>query len=71
MAIKKLREFRFFKGMTLDDVYLLSGRRIYPQKLSRIERGIIIPTEDEKNLIAKALREPVSKVFPKSEEEEK
>lgn len=70
MKIKKIREIRFFKNMTLDDLYLLTGRKISQPKLSRIERDIEIPTKEEMELIAKAMKEPVSKVFPKSEEKE-
>lgn len=67
MKIKKIRELRFFKNMTLDDLYLLTGRKISQPKLSRIERGIEIPTEEEKELIARAMKETVLKVFPSEE----
>lgn len=69
MQINKAREIRFFKKMTLDDLYLLTGRRISQPKLSRIERGIEIPTEEEKEMVAKALKEPVEKIFPHDESE--
>jgi len=67
MEIKKMKEIRFFKGLSLDDMHVLSGRRISQPQLSRIERGIAIPSEEEKQLIARALKEPVSKVFPRGE----
>ncbi len=70
MRIKKMKELRFFKGLSLDDIYVLTGRRISQPQLSRIERGISIPSDDEKELIARALKEPASKAFPESEEEE-
>ncbi len=69
MRIKKMKELRFFKCLSLDDVHVLSGRRISQPQLSRIERGVAVPSDEDKELIARALKEPVSKVFPKSEEE--
>jgi len=70
MRIKKMKELRFFKGLSLDDIYVLTGRRISQPQLSRIERGISIPSDKDKELISRALKEPVSKAFPESEEEE-
>lgn len=70
MRIKKMKELRFFKGLSLDDIYILTGRRISQPQLSRIERGISVPSDEEKELIARALKEEVLKAFPKSEEEE-
>ena len=68
MRIKKMKELRFFKGLSLDDIYLLTGRRISQPQLSRIERGISVASEEEKILISKALKKPVGEVFPKEEE---
>jgi len=59
----KMRQIRFFKGLTLDDIYLLTGRKVAMPKLSRIERGICLPTEEEKRLIAGALKEAVDEIF--------
>jgi hypothetical protein len=42
--------------MTLDDIYLLTGRKINQGRLSRIERGISIPSKEEKILISGALK---------------
>ena len=67
MRIKKMKKLRFFKGLSLDDIYVLTGRRISQPQLSRIERGISIPSDKEKELIARALKEPASKTFPESE----
>ena len=64
MEIKEMKKVRFFKEMSLDDIHVLTGRRISQPQLSRIERGITIPSDEEKALIARALKEPVSKVFP-------
>jgi hypothetical protein len=59
----RIREFRFFLGMTLDDLWLKT--KISQSKLSRIERGIFEPTRREKVLIAEALSESPDRVFPK------
>ena len=68
MRIRKMKELRFFKELSLDDIYVLTDRRISQAQLSRIERGIVIPSDGDKELIAKAMKESVSKIFPKSEE---
>ena len=68
--ISEMRKLRFFKGLSLDDIHVFTRRRISQPQLSRIERGIAIPSDEDKELIARAMKEPVSKVFPKSEEEE-
>lgn len=70
MRIRKMKKLRFFKELSLDDIYVLTDRRISQAQLSRIERGIVIPSDEDKELISGALKEPISKVFPKSEEEE-
>lgn len=65
--ITAMRHIRFLKRMSLDDLHLLVGRRISQAKLSRVERKITIPSSEEKKIISRALREPVSKVFPSEE----
>lgn len=57
-----LRKERILKEKTIDDVFMKT--RIPISKLSRIERGIYQATEKEKKLIAKALGEPINKIFP-------
>ena len=64
MKVSKMRKLRFFKGMTLDDIYLLTGRKIDQGKLSRIERNIQIPSKEEKTLISGALKTPQEELFP-------
>lgn len=70
MRIRKMKELPFFKELSLDDIYVLTDRSISQAQLSRIERGIVIPSDEDKELIAKAMKESVSKVFPELEEEE-
>ena len=62
----RIKEFRFHRGFTQDDIFLKT--RIWPSKLSKIERGILDANEREKKLIAKALKAPLKKVFPDDEE---
>lgn len=62
--MSEMRNLRFRLGLTLDDIYVATGRKIEPGALSRIERGIVEPSEDKKELIAKALGAKVADVFP-------
>lgn len=59
----KLRSVRRSKFISLDDIYLKSKRKISQSKLSRIERGISFPTEQEKKTIARILRTPIEDLF--------
>jgi len=66
MKVKnKLKEIRFFKEMTQDDLAILSG---YDQSLiSRLERGNLRETpglEKMKNKIADVLSLSVEEIFP-------
>ena len=49
----ELREARFKKGFTQLDLYIKTG--IHQSKISNFERGYLIPRNDEKKRIAKAL----------------
>lgn len=60
----KLKQIRFFKGLTQDDLYLIT--RIWPAKISRIERGVFRPTPKEKILLSKALKTPIGEIFPEA-----
>lgn len=60
--ISKMREMRFFAGLTQADLWLKT--RISQSKLSCIERGIFQPTQREKEIISKALKASVQEVFP-------
>lgn len=68
--ISEMKKLRFFKNLSLDEIYLLTGRKISQPRLSRIERGIAVPREEEKMLISKVLKEPVEKIFPMKNENE-
>lgn len=58
----KIREARFFAGMIQDELHLKTG--LSQAKISRIERGYIKPTKEDKRLIAKALKKSVRDIFP-------
>ena len=58
----QMREIRFFKRLTLDDIWLKTG--IHTSELSRIERGIFKPNLDKQLRIATALEKSRSEVFP-------
>ena len=60
----KLKQTRFFRGLTQDDIYLLTN--IWPAKISRIERGVFRPTPKEKKLLSKALKTPICELFPEA-----
>jgi len=62
MTKNNMKNLRFHKNLTLDDVFLRTD--IWGPKLSRIERGILKPSLREQQLIAKALRSKVKEVFP-------
>lgn len=62
-AGNKLRLARISLFITLEDVYIKSKRKISTSKLSRIERGITIPTEKEKKTISRILKVPEKDLF--------
>ena len=59
----KLRIVRRSKFITLDDIYIRSKRKISQSKLSRIERGVSFPTEQEKKTISRILKVPLEDLF--------
>ena len=59
----KLRLARISLFITLEDVYIKSKRKLSTSKLSRIERGITIPTEKEKKIISRILKVPTADLF--------
>ena len=61
----KLKKIRFDQQLTQDDLFCLT--RIWPAKISRIERGVFRPTSKEKKLLSKALKTSVYKIFPEEE----
>ena len=59
----KLRIARRSLFITLDDIYIKSKRKISQSKLSRIERGVSFPTEQEKKTISRILKVPIENLF--------
>ncbi len=62
MTVNKLRLERLKRGLTQEDVYLLSQRRLHPSRLSRIERGVIVFTPEDLQLLAAALDIPMEEL---------
>lgn len=59
----KLRIARRSLFITLDDIYIRSRRKISQSKLSRIERGVSFPSEQEKKIISRILKVPIENLF--------
>lgn len=59
----KLRIARRSLFITLDDIYIKSKRKISQSKLSRIERGVSFPSEQEKKIISRILKVPIENLF--------
>jgi len=62
LSKNRVRELRFHKGLTQDDLFLKT--RIWPSKLSKIERGVFPPTNKERKLISRALGVREHEAFP-------
>ena len=58
----KLKEVRFFAKKSQDQLHIETG--LSQSKISRIENGYIQPSKREKRLIARLLKQPISKIFP-------
>ena len=52
--MNRLREIRVVKRVTQFQLRLFSG--IHQSKISMIENGLVVPSEDEKHRLAKALQ---------------
>lgn len=63
-ALKKVRRE---KNITLDVLYVLTGRRLSQSRLSKIERCIFIATPNDKKLLSRALKTPIHVLFPDNE----
>ncbi len=55
MLAKRMRRFRFARGMSLDDLHAAIGGLVSKQALSKYERGIMQPSARTLNQIAAAL----------------
>jgi transcriptional regulator with XRE-family HTH domain len=61
-AVSALRLERVRRGLTQEDLYLLTDRQLHPSRVSRIERGIVEPTEEDLRLLARALNTSVAEI---------
>ena len=63
-ALKKIRRE---KNITLDVLYVLTGRKLSQSRISKIERHIFIPNDNDKKLLSRALKTPIYELFPSDE----
>ena len=63
----QLRKVRREKEITLDEVFVLTGRKLSQARISSLERGIFIPNDKDKKLLSKALKTPIDQLFLKNE----
>lgn len=64
MAINLIRELRFRKGITQDELFLKT--KIHQARISRLERGIFKASPQERKLISEALEVSEEEVFPEA-----
>ena len=58
----KLKEVRFFAKISQDQLHIETG--LSQSKICRIENGFIQPSDEDKKLIARVLRQSIKKIFP-------
>lgn len=61
-VVSRLRLERLRRGLTLEEVYLRTRRRLHPSRLSRLERGISCLTMQDIELLGVALEIPVGEI---------
>lgn len=66
-APNRLRVVRAERRVTQEQIEERTQKRITQTRVSQIENGDADPTAEEKRLLAKVLREPIYKIFPKPE----
>jgi transcriptional regulator with XRE-family HTH domain len=54
-TVSDLRIARLRKGLTLDEIFLLTNGELTPARLSRVERGLAKPTRREIALIEQVI----------------
>jgi hypothetical protein len=55
MAASGLRMVRLQRGLTLDDLFLRSAGKLAPARISRIERGLCVPSDQESTFLIQLL----------------
>ena len=61
ILLNRIKTYRFLRNKTQDD--LMVQTRIDQSRISRIERGVLKPTDEEKQKLAKALKTTAEKLF--------
>ena len=69
MKLKHFKLTRVARGKSQMQLQAETG--ICQVVVSRIERGVVKPTEEQKRLLSKALREPIKRLFPPKTKERK
>ena len=59
-TLKKTRLSRF---MTQEEIYLKSRRKISSSRLSKIERGVVIPNKQDKRILCKIFKMSEAELF--------
>jgi transcriptional regulator with XRE-family HTH domain len=54
-AVSGLRMARLKRGLTLDDLFLRSAGKLAPARISRIERGLCVPSDQESTFLIQLL----------------
>ena len=53
MNQKKLKQLRIERYLTLDQVYVKSRRKIQPSTVSKLERGILLMTDQYRKILSR------------------
>ena len=59
----KLKRIRFDLGLTLDQVFVKSRRRLQPSRVSKLERGILLPDESDRKILSRIYGVPEKDLF--------
>jgi len=58
MNQKKLKKLRIQRYLTLDEVYVKSRRKLQPSRLSKLERGILLMTDQDRKILSRVYGVP-------------
>ncbi len=63
----KIKKVRLNLFMTLEDVYLKSKRKMDVSRLSKLERGITLPTSRDKKILSRVFKLSEEELFPENQ----
>lgn len=64
----KLKKVRLDRFVTQEEVFLLSRRKISSSRLSKIERGVVLPSKRDKKILCRVFKMSEMELFPEDEE---